>query len=111
MTAATEFEALGSLIRVATLDPAALEGGAGLLRSRLEELDRACSRFRSDSELSEVNRRAGEKVKVSPLLWRALEAALEAARRTGGAVDPTIGRSLRVAGYDRDFSRLPPGGP
>ena len=34
------------------------------------------------------------------------DAALRAARITDGAVDPTIGRAIRVAGYDDDFSRL-----
>jgi thiamine biosynthesis lipoprotein len=37
----------------------------------------------------------------------AMEAALWAARSTGGAVDPTVGRALRIAGYDRDFKAIP----
>src|SRR5262249_10876511 len=41
----------------------------------------------------------------------ALEAALWAASSTGGAVDPTVGRALRLAGYDRDFAAVPAGGP
>src|SRR5207253_595935 len=49
---------------------------------------------------------------ASDLLLHALDAALWAAAATGGAVDPTIGRALRVAGYDRDFAAIPPdGGP
>jgi thiamine biosynthesis lipoprotein len=38
---------------------------------------------------------------------RALAAALWAARATGGAVDPTVGRALRISGYDRDFKAMP----
>jgi thiamine biosynthesis lipoprotein len=38
-------------------------------------------------------------------------AALRGARRTGGAVDPTIGGALRRLGYDRDFDLLAPRGP
>lgn len=35
-----------------------------------------------------------------------LQAALEVAELTEGAVDPTVGGSLRAAGYDRDFPLL-----
>jgi thiamine biosynthesis lipoprotein len=37
----------------------------------------------------------------------ATNVALGAARATAGDVDPTVGRALRVAGYDRDFAQLP----
>ncbi len=43
---------------------------------------------------------------VSPLLARAVAGSLAAARRSGGAVDPTVGRALRVIGYDADFGIL-----
>jgi thiamine biosynthesis lipoprotein len=73
----------------------------------LRDFDVACSRFRDDSDLSRVNRGSGEWVPVSPVLMRALSAAIWAARATGGAVDPTVGRALRVWGYDRDFKLIP----
>jgi thiamine biosynthesis lipoprotein len=38
----------------------------------------------------------------------ALELALRAAELTDGAVDPTVGRALELAGYDRDWRLLPP---
>ena len=41
---------------------------------------------------------------MSPLLFEALRTALDAARATQGLVDPTIGRTLRLAGYDATFS-------
>ena len=77
----------------------------GALRRRASEcehelaaIDRACSRFRADSELSRVNARAGRRVRVSPLLVEALELAIAAARLTEGDVDPTLGRALELAG-------------
>ncbi len=76
------------------------------VRRELEAIDEACSRFRPDSELSALNSRAGRPTHLGPLLLEALELALRAAALTEGAVDPTIGESLRVAGYDRDFSQL-----
>jgi thiamine biosynthesis lipoprotein len=73
-------------------------------------VDLACSRFRSDSELSALNRGAGAWVPVGEVLLDALEAAVWAARVTEGAVDLTVGRALRVVGYDRDFAALPADG-
>jgi thiamine biosynthesis lipoprotein ApbE len=65
----------------------------------------ACSRFRSDSELWQVNHACGHPVGISPLLAQALATALTAARLTDGDVDPTCGQSLARLGYDRDFSQ------
>jgi FAD:protein FMN transferase len=41
---------------------------------------------------------------VSDLFAELLEAALRAARLTGGDVDPTCGQALEEIGYDRDFA-------
>src|SRR5207253_4829780 len=72
----------------------------------LEDVDAAYSRFREDSELSRLNATPGRPVRVSPLLATAIDAAQRAARLTDGAVDPTIGHAIRIAGYDDDFSRV-----
>lgn len=61
------------------------------------------SRFREDSELTALNCRAGQPCSVSRRLFDAVALALDVARRTGGLVDPTVGRALRLAGYDRTF--------
>jgi FAD:protein FMN transferase len=66
----------------------------------------ACSRFRPDSELSKMNQSGGQWVRIGPVFLEALQAALWAARATGGLVDPTVGGSLRAIGYDRDFKSL-----
>jgi FAD:protein FMN transferase len=87
-------------------DPSSLERTRDQLAAQLEEIDLACSRFRDDSELAKLNRSPGRWVRVSPLFFEALEAALGAAAATGGAVDPTLGRVLRLAGYDRDFAEV-----
>jgi thiamine biosynthesis lipoprotein len=68
----------------------------------LDDLDRACSRFRADSEVSQLA--SGEETDVSELLAGYVAAALAAARDTGGIVDPTLGAQLRAAGYDRTFT-------
>jgi FAD:protein FMN transferase len=80
----------------------------------LAAIDRAASRFRSDSELSRLNAAGGARVAVSRLLVEAVRLGIRAAELSGGAVDPTLGQSLVSAGYDRDWRQLtavPPGAP
>ncbi len=73
----------------------------------LADVDQACSRFRSDSELIRVNSGAGVPTRIGPILHAALRIALEAAAETDGLVDPTLGHALVALGYDRDFALLP----
>lgn len=98
------FPALGTTAIVAVIDHAALAAAREQLAFHLEAVDLACSRFRSDSELALANARAGSTVTVSALLARFVRVALDAARDSGGLVDPTLGAQLRAAGYDRTFA-------
>lgn len=76
------------------------------VEAELEAIDEAASRFRAESELSRLSRARGAWTAVSPLLLEALELAVRAAVLTDGAVDPTLGHSLRELGYDRDYELL-----
>ena len=105
------FRALGTTAVVAVTDPAARDEAGSILAEELAAIDHACSRFRDDSELTHLNRSAGEWVAVSRLFLAAIDVALTAALDTDGVVDPTIGRALRVLGYDRDFEAVAPDGP
>ena len=105
--ASASWAALGSTVHLLVTEPAALADAKILLVRELDDLDLACSRFRSDSELSKVNRSGGRPMKIGPVFEGALRAALGAAAATGGDVDPTVGGSLIEAGYDQDFSALP----
>jgi thiamine biosynthesis lipoprotein len=105
--AQTSFPALGTTAVVVTEERAGAEA-TRLLRAELEAIDRACSRFRADSELSWVNASAGRVLRISRLLADAIGVALRAAERTGGAVDPTVEPALAALGYDRDFAAVPP---
>jgi thiamine biosynthesis lipoprotein len=100
--AQADWRALGTGVRLLVLD-GELAAARSAVERMLDEVDLAYSRFRPDSELMAVNAAAGRTVRLGPLLARALEGAMVAARTTGGAVDPTIGRALRVIGYDADF--------
>jgi thiamine biosynthesis lipoprotein len=105
------WKALGTSVLVLTTRDDRLEPATAAVRQVLEDVDAAYSRFREDSELTELNANAGRTIQISPLLATAVDAALRAARLTDGAVDPTIGRAIRVAGYDDDFSRIALEGP
>lgn len=97
------FRALGTSAVVATADDAFAGDACAAVERELEAIDRACSRFRPDSELSRVNAARGRRVSIGPLLVEALGIALDAARSTDGLVDPTVGGALRAAGYDATF--------
>ena len=104
--ASASFPALGTTAVLWVTDAEALTPVLELLEDELDRIDCACSRFRSDSELVRLNARAGETVEVGELLLEAIRVALHAAEATGGLVDPTVGRTLRLAGYDRTFVRV-----
>lgn len=103
--ATTTFDAMGVEIVVGGAAPAQLD----TVRALYEEWDRVFSRFRSDSELSAVNRSTERILELSPLFARACAVALQAAKATGGLVDPTLGEAVESAGYDRDFVELEKG--
>jgi thiamine biosynthesis lipoprotein len=68
----------------------------------LDAIDAACSRFRTDSELSQLNAR-GEAI-MSATFERALVTALESWHATQGLCDPTVLSALLNLGYDADFA-------
>jgi thiamine biosynthesis lipoprotein len=104
--ASASWQALGTQVTVFVTDAGALGEACELVDRELAEIDLACSRFREDSELMRLNHAGGRWTEVGPLLFEALEVGVHAARITDGDVDPTIGRSMRLAGYDRDFAQL-----
>jgi thiamine biosynthesis lipoprotein ApbE len=109
--AAADLTALGTMVRLVVTDPDVLVDATGDLIARLDAVDGACSRFRADSELRTLQPDEGGWASVSPLLAELVEVALRAARLTDGDVDPTVGRAMEAAGYDRDFALIPADGP
>jgi thiamine biosynthesis lipoprotein len=64
------------------------------------------SRFQPSSDLSRLNREAGEWVTVDARLVEAVKLALDARVATQGRFDPTVLPALVAAGYDRSFELL-----
>jgi thiamine biosynthesis lipoprotein len=91
---------------VVVTDPRAARTAKLTLAAELHSVDLACSRFRYDSELARLHARAGAPVPVSPLLYEALDVACRVARRTAGAVDPTVGNAVAALGYDSDLDEV-----
>lgn len=82
----------------------ALAAGEALIRS----FETALSRFDPRSELSRLNADPAEVVPASPLLIRFVSAAIAAAERSGGLVDPTLLDEVIAAGYDRSLNGVAP---
>jgi thiamine biosynthesis lipoprotein len=64
------------------------------------------SRFLPDSELSQLNGRAGRETPVSEVLFDILHQAQQFQRITGGAFEPAMLTELQTAGYDRSFEQV-----
>jgi thiamine biosynthesis lipoprotein len=102
----TEWAVWGTTVRVVVSDPARLDTARRIVTDHLAAVDAACSRFRPDSELSRLAAAPTGRADISPLLAELVQAALTAAETTDGAVDPTVGRALIDAGYDRDLDLI-----
>ena len=104
--ATDRFGVFGTTAVLVVTEPAALPAARALADAELAAIDKACSRFRPDSELSVLNSTTGQPQPVSELFAELIGQALRAAELTGGDVDPTCGGALVAAGYDRDFGEL-----
>jgi FAD:protein FMN transferase len=104
--AAADWPVWGTTARLVVTDPSALASARALVRGHLDAVDRACSRFRSDSEVSRLAAHGGRPVQVSALFADYLRDALAVANSTDGDVDPTVGAVLVSLGYDRDYALI-----
>jgi thiamine biosynthesis lipoprotein len=98
--ATARFPLWGGEAVVASCEQSGLATALAHSRRTITAFDEACSSFRGDSELSLLNAAAGRRLVVSPLLFRAVQAAVNAARVTDGAVDPTVGEALIAHGVN-----------
>jgi thiamine biosynthesis lipoprotein len=106
-----EWSVWSTTARVVVTDAAVIREAQRLVADRLGAVEQAASRFRPESEVNNLYRTAGRPVRVSPLLADLVRAALVAAERTDGDVDPTVGGAMSALGYAQDLSLLPARGP
>ncbi len=98
--------AFGTTATVVVTDAEAMQHATLILASEIEEMDRAASRFRPDSEVAALSRAGGSPVRVGSLMFESVLVALSVAEWTDGAVDPTVGRLMEDLGYDGDFAGM-----
>ena len=98
------FRAMGSDAHVVVVGGP--DDGAERARARIDELEQRWSRFIPDSEISVLNRNAGQLLEVSGDTRLLIERAIEAWRISGGSFDPTVLGAMIRAGYDRSFDTM-----
>lgn len=105
--ASFRFGALGTQWEIATGDPLD-DGLRQLIRKRINDFEQTYSRFRDDSLVAHIAAaRGGGRFRFpedSRVLFDLYDRLYEA---TGGAVDPLVGRSLELLGYDATYSLTP----
>jgi thiamine biosynthesis lipoprotein len=109
--ASETFGVFGTTAVLLVTQAATLQAARELADRELAAVDLACSRFRTDSELTRLNESGGAATIVSEVFAALIATALRAARLTDGDVDPTCGRALVSLGYDRDFAQIRAAGP
>ena len=97
------FDVMGTFAHVVVVG--AGEAALDAAQHRLIDLDRRWSRFRDDSEISQLNR-AGGPVVLPPDTFDVIERAIAAWYETDGRFDPTVHDALVAAGYDRTFAEI-----
>lgn len=79
------------------------------LFARLQEIDRHFNVNREDSDVSHINAAAGDgtMVRVHADVRKVLARAIDFARISGGAFDPSIGPLVQLWGINTDMARVP----
>jgi thiamine biosynthesis lipoprotein len=109
------WSAWGTTASVTVTDPAALPAARRLVSRQFAAAEKAAAGYRKDAELHRLYRAGGRAITVSPVLAELIGAALIAAERTDGDVDPTVaaamtavhGPSHRQGRRARDTSAVP----
>ncbi|GGF24846.1 FAD:protein FMN transferase [Subtercola lobariae] len=105
-TAAAEWMLWSTTMRVVVTNTVLLDRAAALVSEVLDDIGQACDRFDAESEINTIAALLPAGVEVSDTLALLVRTTLNAARLTGGDVDPTLGNALVGLGYDRDISEV-----
>jgi thiamine biosynthesis lipoprotein len=102
--------AMGSTFSVALygFDRNKMEAAADAAFEEARRLDDMLSNYKPESEWSQVNREAAVKpVRISPELFRVLQAAMDCSRESQGAFDISVGPLMKVWGFYKGTGHLP----
>jgi FAD:protein FMN transferase len=88
---------MGTLV---TIDVAAPDDAFDRAFGWFHEVESHCSRFNSSSELMRLT--PGAPVHASPILFEAVQFAIQVAEESDGAFDPTVGHRMAARGFNRE---------
>jgi len=105
MIRSIEFRAMNTAVMLAAEGEGAI---AGMCAAKvfIDECEQRYSRFLSASELSELNRSAGNWCQVSNELMDMLQLSIMYHHETNGIFDPSILSDLKRIGYDRSMNEI-----
>jgi FAD:protein FMN transferase len=107
-----EFSAMNTeIVLAAEGDPPQVALGFHNAREFIEQSERRFTRFSDQSELSQLNRAAGQWFHPSADLFELVKLAQEYVDLTDGLFDPSILPYLKQAGYDRSMDEIRSNGP
>ena len=102
-----EFRAMNSdIVLAAEGEPGKLNAGFARARAAIEQYEARFTRFADTSELSALNRSAGQWAQVSPELYALVCEARLYVEQTQGLFDPAVLDALERAGYDRSMDEI-----
>jgi thiamine biosynthesis lipoprotein len=106
----SSLDAMGSTFTIVAYDEDSnkLQQAVDIGFEEVRRLDALLSNYQPLSEWSRVNREAAERpVRVSPELFRLLEACRDYSRASDGAFDISVGPLLKIWGFYKGSGRLP----
>jgi thiamine biosynthesis lipoprotein len=102
-----EFRAMNTTIQLAVgADSAQVETGFQAARAFIDASEQRFTRFSDESELSGLNRAAGDWFRASPELIELVSMAQKFHKQTRGLFDPAILTDLRRLGYDKSMDEI-----
>ncbi len=75
-------------------------------KDRIADLEARLSRFQSDSEISQINRKPGHFVDIHEDTLKILQLAEQAYLRTNGVYNPCLGNVMEHIGYNVSFEKI-----
>jgi len=67
------------------------------------KIEECCTRFEASSEAMRLATQVGVPVRVSTILFEAVQFALAVAEESEGAFDPTVGYAMESLGFNREY--------
>ena len=99
---AASFQAMGTTVQVTVRQ----DDDIAATRALFEDIEECCSRFRSSSELSQINSSQATNIALTECMADVLEIAADMRARTDGLVDAGLGAVVSGWGYDRSFDEI-----